>query len=252
MMINTDTNNTEYKCDREIKLVSIPLDALCKGKKSNKGKSKNGDDNGETENEPKVERKKATKVQNKIWNLSAEQKTPDFQHQLMTDIYIYFFQEEINANTKANIKALSFFAQEVVKLLKIKRHSYKSQDLIKKKWDEKEFITINDIIQLLQQSQLLCVYCNECMYVLYEFVCEPKQWTLDRIDNQKGHNSNNVVISCLECNLKRRITNKNKFQMGKKIVISKIIKECDGGNNNDDDDECGGQADGEVNSSVGI
>jgi len=246
MMVDTDANNTEYKYDREIKIVSIPLDALCKSKKSNKGKFKNGDEKEDTET--KVERKKATKVQNKIWNLTAAQKTPDFQHQLMADIYGYFIAESTNANACP----LSFFAQEVVKLLKIKRHSYKSQDLIKKKWDEKHFITINVIIQLLQQSQLLCVYCNECIYVLYEFVCEPKQWTLDRIDNQKGHNSNNVVISCLECNLKRRITNKNKFQMGKKIVISKIIKECDNNDNECDNNECDGQAEASAKSSVGI
>ena len=61
--------------------------------------------------------------------------------------------------------------------------------------------------------------------MLYEYAYDPKQWTLDRVDNGLGHNTENVVIACLECNLKRRITNKNKFQLGKKIILTKLVKE---------------------------
>jgi hypothetical protein len=49
-----------------------------------------------------------------------------------------------------------------------------------------------------------------------------KQWTLDRIDNDIGHNKNNLVIACLECNLKRKRTNKDKFMFTKNM---KIIRE---------------------------
>ena len=31
-----------------------------------------------------------------------------------------------------------------------------------------------------------------------------QMWTLDRIDNNIGHNRDNVVISCLACNLQKR------------------------------------------------
>jgi hypothetical protein len=48
-----------------------------------------------------------------------------------------------------------------------------------------------------------------------------KQWSLDRVDNNIGHNSGNVVISCLECNLKRRRTNKDAFMFTKNMVIIK-------------------------------
>lgn len=40
------------------------------------------------------------------------------------------------------------------------------------------------------------------MMLLYKLVREPKQWTLDRIDNEYGHCVDNIVLSCLECNLK--------------------------------------------------
>jgi hypothetical protein len=50
-------------------------------------------------------------------------------------------------------------------------------------------------------------------------VREMQQWTLDRIDNDKGHFSDNVEISCLECNLKRKKQNSEKFLFTKQIKI---------------------------------
>ena len=59
------------------------------------------------------------------------------------------------------------------------------------------------------------------MYLIYENVRQMNQWTLDRIDNNFGHNKNNLVISCLECNLKRRNIDKDKFLFTKRLNIKK-------------------------------
>jgi len=61
--------------------------------------------------------------------------------------------------------------------------------------------------------------------LLYKLVREPKQWTLDRIDNEYGHSVDNIVLSCLECNLKRRRTNQNKFVFTKQLKITRIETE---------------------------
>ena len=50
------------------------------------------------------------------------------------------------------------------------------------------------------------------------------QWTLDRIDNNLGHNSDNVLISCLECNLKRRRMNMERFQFSKDCTNIKKVE----------------------------
>ena len=50
---------------------------------------------------------------------------------------------------------------------------------------------------------------------------QDNQWTLDRIDNYMGHNYNNVLISCLKCNLQRGNINKDKFLFTKEMVIHK-------------------------------
>ena len=59
------------------------------------------------------------------------------------------------------------------------------------------------------------------MYLFYKQIRDKKQWTLDRIDNSVGHNSDNVIISCLECNLKRRTTEMDRFTFTKQLKIKK-------------------------------
>ena len=58
--------------------------------------------------------------------------------------------------------------------------------------------------------------------LFYKESKQDNQWTLDRIDNSMGHNTNNVVISCLECNLKRRNTDLDKFKYTKQLHIKKL------------------------------
>lgn len=102
-----------------------------------------------------------------------------------------------------------------------KIYGYHSQDLIKKILDNKKFITLDETIEKLHDSQLQCFYCKTDMLLLYNIVRELDQWTLDRIDNSLGHNKDNVVISCLNCNLKRRRTGKDAFLFTKQLSIVK-------------------------------
>jgi len=69
------------------------------------------------------------------------------------------------------------------------------------------------------ECKLCCHYCKDDMLILYENVREMKQWSLDRINNFLGHNVDNVVISCLKCNLNRRNLNSDKFLFTKQMTI---------------------------------
>lgn len=85
-----------------------------------------------------------------------------------------------------------------------KLYSYKMQDLAKDKYDEGRFIDIEGVFDLLHDSDMLCYYCKKTVMLLYEYIREPMQWSLDRIDNSQGHNRGNLYLSCLSCNLRRR------------------------------------------------
>ena len=66
-----------------------------------------------------------------------------------------------------------------------------------------------------------CYYCKENVNVLYEIVREPKQWTLERLDNSFGHNHDNVVIACLNCNVRRRTMYHERYVFTKQLNIVK-------------------------------
>ena len=110
----------------------------------------------------------------------------------------------------------------VKKQIMSKLNNYKQQDLLKKVYDERKLVNLEQVICKLQESGLKCLYCKEEVYLLYKMVREMKQWTLDRIDNDIGHFHDNVVISCLDCNLKRRKKSSNAFLFTKQMNIVRV------------------------------
>ena len=105
-----------------------------------------------------------------------------------------------------------------------KMSGYKRQDLKKGLYDEKQFIDLVDVIDKLRECLLRCHYCSKEMLVLYDLSRESRQWTVDRIDNDKGHNMGNYHLACLECNLKRRRTNDEKFLLSSTFSTFKKVE----------------------------
>jgi len=98
---------------------------------------------------------------------------------------------------------------------------YKQQDAIKKHYDANKFLTFNYVVTRLDEAKLKCHYCNCEMAILYDLSREMKQWSVDRIDNDKGHNNDNFHLACLDCNLKRRRRTDKKFLFTKQLNIVK-------------------------------
>lgn len=107
----------------------------------------------------------------------------------------------------------------ILKELERKMYGYKQQDNDKKVFEIDKFVTVTEVIEKMIETQLDCYYCHEKMLVLYENVREGRQWTIDRDDNDKGHNKDNYVLACLECNLKRKRRRKGDFLFTKQLQI---------------------------------
>lgn len=140
------------------------------------------------------------------WNFTEDDLTYINQLKLIEELRIG------NLNTMSNLNITKSQIEQKIS-------SYKQQDIEKNRLDLENFITFDIVISLLEDCKLYCDYCSTEVLILYEKVRESRQWTLDRIDNNIGHNIGNVIISCLQCNLKRRRTDKDSFMFTKKLSI---------------------------------
>ncbi len=147
----------------------------------------------------------------KKWNFDEDNFNYDKQMKLINDI------SKMNLENNIDDEITKIAVQEINK----KICSYKHQDIIKKKLDINSFIDFNCVIDKMIECELKCRYCKCEMSVLYDITREMKQWSVDRIDNEKGHNKDNFHLACLDCNLKRRRRTDEKFLFTKQLSIVK-------------------------------
>lgn len=125
---------------------------------------------------------------------------------------IYLMDSSINTEFKA------FILRE----LRNKINSYKTQDIKKDFHEIENLITLDEVIEKLVTSKLKCYYCNLNIFFIFEKIRENKQWTLDRLNNYDEHTNQNTIISCLKCNLQRRRKNSEKFKFTKQLETNQI------------------------------
>jgi hypothetical protein len=109
----------------------------------------------------------------------------------------------------------------VLRQLRKKYSGYKSQDKKKKKFDETQYISFEELLEKLHECQLKCYYCRQPTMVIFDKKKEGLQWSLERFNNNLGHYPSNTCISCLKCNLSRRTDNHEYFKMGKSLLVEK-------------------------------
>ena len=109
------------------------------------------------------------------------------------------------------------FIKEIDKKIK----GYKQQDIEKKLYEKDKFIDVEHVLSELTGCRLKCYYCKTPCYIIYNEVLSKTQWTIDRIDNNYGHNNGNIVIACLDCNVKRGTMDSDRFKLGKQMKFIK-------------------------------
>jgi hypothetical protein len=178
---------------------------------------------------PHKETKK--RVESEKWSFSPEYYAYEKQLTILRFIYKNNTnnKNDINKND-INNNIITEDEQNIVKIMtqqiQKKIASYKQQDLLKKHFSEEHFLTFENVVKKLVDCNLHCYYCQKEMAILYDISREMLQWSVDRIDNDKGHNIDNYHVSCLECNLKRRRRTDEKFRFTKQLQLVKQSLKC--------------------------
>ena len=172
-------------------------------------------------NVDKLNDKLSDKLNDKLLNnKNKHQRSRTMNWTIDDAFFAYDKQMEVLRRLIADDPALeerNFFIKEI----KNKLNGYVRQDVENGIHDLSAFISLDATVELLLIGKLRCAYCCECCQLIYKDVMAPRQWTLDRVDNERGHNGGNVVLACLACNLQRRTMDAERFKFGKQLRVVK-------------------------------
>jgi hypothetical protein len=88
--------------------------------------------------------------------------------------------------------------------LRRKLYEYRKQDRENGCHNKRTAISAAETVQLVAKAKGKCAHCRRAV----SFVKNPKMrgdgFSLDRKNDEIGHTAANCVVSCLECNVKRR------------------------------------------------
>jgi hypothetical protein len=157
----------------------------------------------------KVEKEIKKRVQSEKWCFSEEKFEYSNQMKMIKDI------------SNNDLNEVDDVSKIAIQEINRKINGYKQQDKIKKHYDESKFLTFESIICKMIECELKCRYCKNEMNVLYDISREMRQWSVDRINNDLGHNIDNYHLACLDCNLKRRRRTDEKYLFTKQLNIVK-------------------------------
>jgi hypothetical protein len=143
------------------------------------------------------------------------------KRQITTTNKWIFSQDDLNQTQQSNHLYDKSKQSFLYGQIRAKLSSYRAQD-IEKGFMNQISMDISGVIQKLEACDFKCFYCKEIVLILYDNVRDPKQWTLERLDNKRGHVFDNVEIACLSCNLRRRTMKYERYILTKEI--QKVVK----------------------------
>ena len=197
-MEHTNENNEKNE-NNEIKKITVSFEP-----------NKNKDKNKKTEKTVKTQKEKQKRQVTTTSQWTFNENDLEYTNQMI-------LIKEIQENNIINREPCNF----IIRQINNKIYSYRSHDIEKNLLCEEKLINLQNVLDLMIQCENKCFYCKENVNVLYEYVREPKQWTLERLDNKFGHNIDNVVIACLSCNLRRKTMYYERFVFTKQLNIIK-------------------------------
>ena len=122
-------------------------------------------------------------------------------------MFSYEFQEFNNEFIHQSIPTTDFSPFTITTT---KMKGYKKQDSDRRSFNQSLFIQNEEINALMVKQSCKCNYCWNNL--------TDEDWTLDRVDNNLGHNSGNCVLACNHCNVSRKKMSIKKFYRQKALI----------------------------------
>jgi hypothetical protein len=135
-----------------------------------------------------------------------------------------YLEREQQLATLEGLTGLGSIGEELRRQVGAKISGYKCQDVKKGIYDESKFVRFDDVIALMNSRKMACFYCKKQALLFYEYSRDSAQWTLERIDNKHGHNTDNVEIACLNCNLRRRTMYHERYVFTKQMGTVRLLE----------------------------
>ena len=105
-----------------------------------------------------------------------------------------------NILVKMNLEYTKSSIGSIDKVILHKIKHYKEKDKLKKRKITNDYVSIEDVKNLLIKQDNKCYVCYDNVITQEWFPECLYQFTLDRINNNLPHNKNNVLICCNYCN----------------------------------------------------
>lgn len=183
-------------------------------KKSNTSRNRNVEPDATVETDANIETDTTVKTDANIETVATiETDTINVPHKQQITMINRIFLEDIDFPEYSEIKSL----------INKKINGYKQQD-IKKEREIANNIKFDDTIEKLLSCKLSCYYCSKPVFIIYDYIRQDDQWSLERINNKEPHTKENVEVACLKCNLKRRVMDNKRFAYSKKGGFGNVKK----------------------------
>lgn len=143
-----------------------------------------------------------------------------YSHRIQLDVIKSMYRIEDDVPLQY-VSAVPVFVRHI----KEKLNGYLTQDRLQDRVNDGEHISYMEAIKKIVECGQTCYYCSDEVLLLYTVSRETMQWTLDRIDNDVRHSVDNVVVSCLGCNLSKRRRDTEGFRATKQMVLHKCSDE---------------------------
>ena len=112
---------------------------------------------------------------------------------------IYYWAPEMRLHDLGAVKESDLIARIEAKIAGHREADLKTG----RSWAESDYVDVPTVLALLKEQRNRCCVCHEHLLPAWTKPKEPRQFSIDRLDNDLAHVKSNVRMACLRCNVSK-------------------------------------------------